>query len=289
MTITGAGYEPEGQILDEGQPVSLPAGGDLRKLLITGGLCSNARVLPPDTGSTRWTILGDPTEAALKVAVQKAGIDLEQELRITPRVRELPFDSSRKRMSTVHQAPKVRLVYTKGAPREVLGLCTRIWMDGRECALDDALRTQVITANDEYARNGLRVLAVASRSLPGDFTTFIPEMVERDLTFLGLVAMMDPPREEVAEAVERCHKAGIRIIMITGDYGLTAESIAMRIGLVRGPLTRIITGSELDTMGEEALKEALKQEVIFARVAPEQKLRSRHRTPGGGPDRRRHR
>lgn len=273
ITLTGAGYEPEGKILDEGQPVSLPAGGDLRNLLVTGGLCCNARVLPPDTGSSRWTILGDPTEAALKVAVQKAGIDLEQELSITPRMRELPFDSSRKRMSTVQQGPMSHLVYTKGAPREILGLSTRIWMEGREYPLDDDLRNQVITVNDDYARNGLRVLAVARRTLPADFTNFIPEMVERDLTFLGLVAMMDPPREEVAEAVERCHKAGIRIIMITGDYGLTAESIALRLGLVRGPLTRIITGPELDLISEEALKEALKQEVIFARVAPEHKLR----------------
>jgi Ca2+-transporting ATPase len=273
MTVTGVGYEPGGQILEDANPVPIPADGDLRMLLIAGGLCSNARVLPPDSESSRWTVLGDPTEAALKVAACKAGIDLEQEIQKTPRLRELPFDSHRKRMSTVHQTTVSRLAYTKGAPREVLGLCTRIWLDGREHFLDEDLRMQIMMANDEYARNGLRVLAVARRAVPDDFTSFRTELIEQDLTFLGLVAMMDPPRQEVAEAVERCHRAGIRIIMITGDYGLTAESIARRIGLIREPLPRIITGTELDTMDSGALKAAMQQEIIFARVAPEHKLK----------------
>ncbi len=127
--------------------------------------------------------------------------------------------------------------------------------------------------NDQFAREGLRVLAVAQRKLPETIVEYTPDTVEEDLVFLGLIAMMDPPRPEVAEAVEKCHTAGIRIIMITGDYGLTAESIARRVGIVRGVNPRIISGFELNNLEDDQLKEALKDEVIFARVAPENKLR----------------
>ena len=271
--VTGVGYEPEGRVLVDGQAMTPPIEEDLRRFLIAGGLCCNARLLPPNMESPRWTVLGDPTEGALKVAAIKAGISLEAETSLAPRIRELPFDSSRKRMSTIHQTQTSRVAYIKGAPKEILGLCTHIWLDGRECLLDEHQRMQVMAANDDYARNGLRVLAVARRSLPGDLTDFRNEAVERDLTFLGLVAMMDPPRQEVAEAVEKCHRAGIRIIMITGDYGLTAESIARRIGIIREPLPRIIGGAELDAMDDGLLKEVIQQEVIFARAAPEHKLR----------------
>jgi magnesium-transporting ATPase (P-type) len=132
-----------------------------------------------------------------------------------------------------------------------------------------------MAANDDFARDGLRVLAVAMRQLPNQFDGYAPETVERDLTFLGLIAMMDPPRVEVIEAVEKCHRAGIRIIMITGDYGLTAESIARRVGIIRdrNVRPRIITGADLDQMDNQTLTEALLHEIIFARVAPEHKLR----------------
>jgi Ca2+-transporting ATPase len=285
LTVTGVGYAPEGQILDHGQPVPLPVDGDLRQLLTAAGLCNNARLLPPNGESSRWTILGDPTEAALRVLAPKAGVDLESEAQRAARLRELPFESRRKRMSTIHQITNPqsaicnRLAYVKGAPKEVLALCTSIRLDGQERRLDDALRAQIVSANDDYARHGLRVLAVAERGLAGSATQragpsqYTAETVERDLTFLGLIAMMDPPRPEVAEAVEKCHHAGIRIIMITGDYGLTAESIARRIGIVKGAQPRILTGVELDTLDDAVLREALQREVIFARVAPEHKLR----------------
>jgi potassium/sodium efflux P-type ATPase len=279
LTVTGVGYAPEGQILDNRRPVPTPVGGDLRQLLLAAGLCNNARLLPPNSESARWIVLGDPTEAALRVAALKGGLDLEAETRQAPRLRELPFESRRKRMSTVHQIPNPksqipsRVAYVKGAPKEVLALCTRIRLDSQERPLDDGLRAQIVSANDEYARNGLRVLAVAMRPLPDSLSEYMPEVVERDLTFLGLMAMMDPPRPEVVEAVDKCHRAGVRIVMITGDYELTAESIARRIGIIRGSQSRIVTGVELDTMTDEALKEALQGEVIFARVAPEHKLR----------------
>jgi magnesium-transporting ATPase (P-type) len=273
LAVTGVGYAPEGQVLDGGQVIPLPLEGDLRQLLVAAGLCNNARLLPPNGDSAKWTVLGDPTEAALRVTATKLGIDLEAEAGQLPRVRELPFESRRKRMSTIHQEGTSRLALVKGAPKEVLALCTRIQWDDQERPLDEALLSQITVVNDDYAQGGLRVLAVAMRSLPNDITVYTSEAVERDLTFLGLMAMMDPPRPEVVEAVQKCHHAGIRIVMITGDYGLTAESIARRIGIIKGAKPRILTGVELDAMDDEALRAALQEEVIFARVAPEHKLR----------------
>jgi len=285
LTVTGVGYTPEGEILEAGQPLLTPVDDDLRQLLVAAGLCNNARLLPPNSESPRWTVLGDPTEAALRVLAAKGGVDLEAEARRALRLRELPFESRRKRMSTIHQIQHPasntlnRVAYVKGAPKEMLDLCTRIRLDGQERPLDEELRAQIVAANDDYARNGLRVLAIAARALPrssalrGGLSEYTAEVVEQDLTFLGLVAMMDPPRPEVAAAVEECHHAGIRIIMITGDYGLTAESIARRIGIIRSAQPHIVTGADLDGMDDAALKAALQEEVIFARVAPENKLR----------------
>jgi P-type Ca2+ transporter type 2C len=277
LTVTGVGYAPEGQLLEQGRPVAPPVDADVYQLLVAAGLCNNARVLPPNTLATQWTILGDPTEAALRVVARKAGIDLETAAAQMPRLQELPFDARRKRMSTIHQprstphAPPI--AYVKGAPKEVLALCTHILLHGQPCPLDAAHHAQIIAANDTAARRGLRVLAVAQRALPAEVTTSTPQTVEVDLTFLGLVAMLDPPRPEVAAAVDKCHQAGIRIIMITGDYGLTAESIARRIGIIRGPQPRLLTGPDLAALDDEALKGALQDEVICARMTPEQKLR----------------
>ncbi len=292
LSVTGVGYDPQGEILDNGQATSSLLDIDLRQLLLGAALCNNARLLPPNGESKHWSILGDPTEAALLVAAVKGGLDLQAETTHNPRLREVPFESRRKRMSTIHllaaedgwmrpgqisysvpASAGERVAFVKGAPREVLALCKYIQRDGEPHPMDDDIVAQINAANDEYARAGLRVLAVAMRALPAEFTKFDAETLEQDLTFLGLAAMMDPPRPEVAEAVTKCHHAGIRIIMITGDYGLTAESIARRIGIIKGGRPRIITGAELDGMDDQALKEALRGEVIFARAAPENKLR----------------
>jgi potassium/sodium efflux P-type ATPase len=283
LSVTGTGYDPEGRIREGDLTVKLSEETDLRRLLAVAGLCNNSRLLPPGEESPRWTVLGDPTEGALRVLAQKAGLDLGLEEQRFPRLRELPFESRRKRMSTIHHVAgqRKRLVYVKGAPGEVLGLCARIFMNGSEESLGDAIREQIMEANDAYARNGLRVLAVAQRFVSEDsaepawrsLSGYTPEAVERDLTFLGLIAMMDPPRPKVAEAVEKCHRAGIRIIMITGDYGLTAESIARRIGIIRGESPKVVSGVDLDSMADEMLEQILQDEVIFARAAPEHKLR----------------
>ena len=278
MEITGVGYDASnGKILRDDRPVSRDD-KDLSELLTTAGLCCNARLLPPDEGSSRFTVLGDPTEAALLVAAQKDGLDLKQLNTDIPRLRELPFDSGRKRMTTIHQTAGGRVAFVKGAPKEVLELCTRRRHNGADVPMTEDDFRNIMAVNDGYARNGLRVLAVAARSLAGDavlpasLSEYTPELVEKDLTFLGLTAMVDPPRPDVAKAVKECRSAGIRIIMVTGDYGLTAESIARRIGIVKGDHPRIVTGVDLQKMKPEELKEALRGEVIFARVAPEQKL-----------------
>jgi Ca2+-transporting ATPase len=275
VTVTGAGYAPSGGFLVEGHalPPEDPLRVDLRPLLLCGALCNNARLLPPEVGSGLWAILGDPTEAALKVAAVKGGIDLDSEALRSPRIREIPFDSRRKRMATIHSSGATWMVRVKGAPQEVFKRCSRIRWSGGERPFSEVDIALVNASNDELARAGLRVLAVAERRLPISPAGEEAGEIEQDLTLLGLVAMMDPPRPEVAEAVTRCHRAGIRIVMVTGDYALTAESIARKIGILRTSNPRMLNGVELDTIGEVALKDALRGEVLLARVTPEQKLR----------------
>ncbi|WZL78254.1 cation-transporting P-type ATPase [Eubacteriales bacterium mix99] len=282
--VTGLGYAPVGDIMAGDRKVTAADNKGLKLLLKGASLCSNARVVPPDGGSDKYTVLGDPTEACLGVAAKKAGLNPEDMFTSTPRLRELPFDSRRKRMTTINQLKQPvdgtwRIAYVKGSPKEVLELCSGVFTDGGRHEITDEQRKRIMAANDGYARRGLRVLAVAYRllkkndNLPSALSAYTSEMVEQDLTFVGLTVMMDPPRPEVAKAVDLCHKADIRIIMITGDYGLTAESIAKHIGIVNGDHPRIISGIELQNMQDDELKKALQDEVIFARVAPEQKFR----------------
>lgn len=282
--VTGLGYAPIGDLRKDQQPIALKDHPDLKTLLVVGGLCSNARILPPSAENARYTVLGDPTEACLGVVAEKAGIDLDEQRSLLPRLREIPFDSRRKRMSTIHTAPKnpydaKRLAYIKGAPKEVMELCSHILVDGKITEMTPEHQERIMQANDGYARNGLRVLAMAQRyltadlNLPAQLSNYTFELIEHHMIFIGLTVMSDPPRPEVADAVTICHQASIRIIMITGDYGLTAESIAKRIGIVKGEHPRIVTGAELADMSDDDLKLALQDEIIFARVAPEQKYR----------------
>ncbi|TDW26445.1 potassium/sodium efflux P-type ATPase [Breznakia blatticola] len=282
--VTGLGYSSEGSVELDGKAVTYKDDKDLDLLLRGMALCSNARIVPPNEDNDRYTVLGDPTEACLGVVAQKAKIDLTQLAQEAPRVRELPFDSRRKRMTTIHQMHQEvdgskRIAFIKGAPKEVMELSTHIIVDGQKVEMSEVYRTKIMEANDTYARNGLRVLALSYRpitkdsNVPVQMSAYTPEIIEQDMVFVGLVVMLDPPRPEVAAAVELCHKASIRIVMVTGDYGLTAESIAKRIGIVKGENPRVVSGMELESMEDDELKQALKDEIIFARVAPEQKYR----------------
>ncbi|NMC47728.1 MAG: cation-transporting P-type ATPase [Chloroflexi bacterium] len=283
VEVSGIGYNPLGEFycLDHRDtPVEVSS---LRGILRAILLCNNARLISPQANETNWHILGDPTEAALKVVAAKAGISEDDELIQYPRILENPFDSRRKRMSTIHldksgnqrsaysQSPRVAFV--KGAPKELLDLCTRVDYSGRVIPLTLEIRKAAMEENDAMARDGLRVLAVAIRYLPKELEGQLADEVEQDLIFLGLVAMMDPPREEISMAVQKCNQAGIRVIMITGDYGLTAESIARRVGIIHSANPRIITGFDLDRLSDQELEAAFSKEVIFARVSPEHKLR----------------
>jgi magnesium-transporting ATPase (P-type) len=241
--------------------------------LLAALLCNNARLNPPSPERPQWTSLGDQTEAALRVLALKGRLN-EQQVSLTyPRIHELPFDARRKRMSTIHRNERGEVAYVKGAPKEILQLCSHILVGGTLCPLDDATRAEIMRVNDEYARSALRVLALAYRHLPPRAGPYRPQNVEKDLVFLGLAGMMDPPRPEVAAAVRTCREAGIRIVMITGDYGLTAESLARRVGLLTSPNPRILTGAELDELSDQELQAILPEEVIFARMAPKHKLR----------------
>ena len=275
LDVSGGGYAPKGDVTESGDELDDPQRAALGILVRAASLCNNARLIPPAEPEAAWTILGDPTEAALLVAARKAGFDYECELSKTRRVFELPFDSVRKRMTTIHMDHRFgRIGYVKGAPKEVLALCTQIEMLDGSVELEDAMCVEIMRQNDQFARDGLRVLAMAYRPIAEQETEFSPELTERDLVFVGLMAMMDPPRDEVAAAVKECTTAGIEIIMITGDYGLTAESIARRIGIIQGESARIVTGSDLNDMSDEGLTSALaERNILFARVSPEHKMR----------------
>eukprot|EP01114_Cavostelium_apophysatum_P003728 TRINITY_DN1385_c0_g2_i1.p1 TRINITY_DN1385_c0_g2~~TRINITY_DN1385_c0_g2_i1.p1 ORF type:complete len:916 (-),score=259.88 TRINITY_DN1385_c0_g2_i1:52-2799(-) len=284
--VSGTGYSPHGEIeLDS--PETSYTSSDLKELLIAGGLCNNASLIEPVTllGQTattereaRWTILGDPTEAALVVAAMKGRIDVRAENLMAPRMKEFPFDSRRKRMSTVHShqghngSDPSLLVLSKGAPKEMLDLCTFYRTHGQDTMMTEEIKRTAMKMNDRFAEQGLRVLAIASRDVPKG-TALSAGSIEQRLTFLGLMAMQDPARPEVPLAVAKCYRSGIRVVMITGDYGLTAKSIALQIGIVKSPQCRIVTGVDMDQMDDDTLKNMLSEEVIFARVSPEHKYR----------------
>ncbi len=270
LEVSGVGYAPVGEIAGTRSHLATP---EVEVLLTAALLCNNARLIPPTPEHPGWSCLGDQTEAALRAVALKGGLDEGTVARRWPRIHELPFDARRKRMSTIHRHPGGETAFIKGAPKEVLQLCTTWLFDGMPQPLTDAIRDEILAANDAYARRAMRVLALARRELPPRAGAYSPEGVERSLTFLGLAAMMDPPRPEVAAAVQTCHEAGIRLVMITGDYGLTAESIARRVGLLKSATPRILTGAEVETLSDDELAEIMSGEVIGARMAPEHKLR----------------
>ncbi|NLM02120.1 MAG: cation-transporting P-type ATPase [Methanothermobacter wolfeii] len=271
VEVTGSGYTPEGEFLHRGKPVSHRDIREIKLLFRAASFCNDSELVHDHEG---WRVTGDPTEGALLVAAEKIGFDREAELKRMPRITELPFDSTRKSMSSIHEAGDGRVAYVKGAPRKIIRLSKWISVDGKVRALDDAERERINRIHDEVASRGLRVLAFAYRELPEDLESYTPEEVERDLVLVGMAAMYDPPRDGVGEAVIQCKMAGIRIIMITGDYGLTAEAIARELGIVEGECT-IIRGSDLEELSDRELKEILATDrnLIFARAVPEHKMR----------------
>lgn len=256
LEVDGVGYAPAGAVrVTHGNPDP----SALAEVARAGALCNDASLEEREDG---WHVIGDPTEGALLTLARKVGLDPVREIHRFPRRAEVPFDSARKRMTTVHATPAGLTAYVKGAPGSLIS----------RSLLDEAGRAAALAAAEAMARASLRVLAIARRA--GCSMGDVPSgEVEQHLEFLGLVGMQDPPRPEVADAIGSCHRAGIKVIMVTGDHGITAEAIARRIGLIEGS-ARILEGAAIDNLGEPELVAALLQpNVLVARVTPEQKLR----------------
>lgn len=268
MTVTHVALEADFQKGIAAQVASLAVFPvESRELLSIAALCNNASFDPDRDGA----FIGDPTEGALLLFAKQYGVEADALEESMPRVFEQPFDSIRKRMTTVHQFGNEIVTYTKGAVEEMLPLCTRILTSHGVREMTEADRKQILGLCRNMSEAALRVLGFAKRTLD-----YVPEdeneNVEEDLTFIGMTGMIDPPRKEVIKAVETCHEAGIRVIMITGDHKVTALEIARQLHIFREGNTAI-TGPELDHMTDEQLKEAVKTAAVFARVSPSDKLR----------------
>jgi P-type Ca2+ transporter type 2C len=262
VEVSGAGYEPDGVFRRDGSSVELSAA--LVETLRAAALASDAQLARSETDD-EWQVRGDPTEAALIVAAAKADLHRPDLLAERPRVDEIPFTSEAKRMTTVHETPNGSVAYAKGAPEVVVQACTRQLTASGETALDGQGREALLETARQMASEALRVLAVARRS------GATLENAERELTFLGLVGMIDPPRPEAKAAVRTCEEAGIRPVMITGDHPLTAEAIAREVGLLADG--RAVTGSELESMDGDELAREAETIQVYSRVSPEHKLR----------------
>lgn len=291
IEVSGSGYNPEGEFLVDGKPVDPTQYQAALTALWIATLNNDAalEIAGATNGRSTYRIIGDPTEGALIVAAAKAGARKEDLDQAYPRVQEVPFDATRKRMVTIHaltnprpedispfdgrEKPEGYVIAVKGAPDIVLDLCSRYQrMDDVSVPLDDAMRMRILAANDQMTQDALRVLAVAYRVTPNFPNVEDVEALEKDLIFAGLIGMIDPPRSEVVSALEKARQAGIRTMMITGDYPNTARAIAEAIGLLH-PGHRVVTGNELDQMDDVTLRQEIPYVDVFARVSPEHKLR----------------
>ena len=271
--LSGTGYEPVGELSHGDGAEDGPAA--VMEMLRAAALCCDAHLVPPQNDQRRWTAIGDSTEAAILAAAAKLNLSQEK-LAAWPRLAELPFDSTRKRMTTIQRIDGAAVACVKGAPGEIFSRCVAIRLHGFTAPFDDEWRRRAEAAQEATASRGLRVLAVATRSVDPNLQAgdgWRVEDVERELTLLGLIAMEDPPRPEVPSAIAACRRAGVRVVMVTGDHGLTAAAIGREIGLSDGG-ARVVIGAELDSLDDERLEALLDtKDVIFARVTPEHKLR----------------
>jgi Ca2+-transporting ATPase len=272
VKVSGIGYEPEGEFLVEDQKID-PKTGKLGTLLTAAALCNDAK-LEKDIATERWIIKGDPTEGALIVTAAKAGLWKEELEKQSPRVAELPFSSETKRMTTMHIAQGKRIAYMKGAPEIVLSKCTKVLTNGKVSKLTESDRGRILEVIEAMARQALRNLGFAYRELPETVNT-CDEKIEKDFTFIGIMGMIDPPREEVKDAIFTCRKAGINVVMVTGDHKLTAVAVAKELNLLGEDEEqgRVLTGEELEKLSDEQLTDQVQNVVIYARVSPEHKMR----------------
>ncbi|MEB3209993.1 MAG: cation-translocating P-type ATPase [Leptolyngbyaceae bacterium] len=281
--VTGEGYSPEGSFWIDDRPAIATLYPTLMNLLLTCALCNDATL---NREGSLWTLLGDPTEGALLTLAAKGGIEKSAIAQSYPRIAEIPFSSERKRMSVLctaplphspitqlpHHPPTPYLLLTKGSPELVLEQCTHIQWGDAVKALSADQRDRILQNNDEMAQRGLRVLGLAMRGLSHPPDDDQLEAAEQELTWLGLVGMLDAPRPEVKAAVAECRQAGVRPVMITGDHPLTAQAIAQELG-ISTPQDTFLTGKQLEGMTASDLDQQVAHVSVYARVAPEHKLR----------------
>lgn len=277
IDVSGAGFSPKGQFKSQDKIIDPSKESRLNFLLKVGALCNNSKLRSHSIeGKTRWEISGDPTEGALVVAAAKAGINkelLEEEYTL---IDEIPFDPKQRYMATFHKFSNQKiLICTKGAPEKILAMCTDIEQNGLLKPLTRLNMIDVMEQNKQMASSALRVLAIAYKII--DFSKLEETKTSiydgySEMVFIGLVGMIDPPRPEATEAVQLCRRAGIRVIMATGDYKLTATAVAKQIGITKTEETAL-TGTELDQISDEELDNVVQFVSVYARVAPEQKYR----------------
>ncbi|MGA9845432.1 MAG: cation-translocating P-type ATPase, partial [Nitrososphaeraceae archaeon] len=269
VQITGAGYSLEGGVVD-----SHIDKNDLMLLAKTGVLCNDANIEPKED---KIDVIGDPTEIALLIFAHKVGVIKDKINLEFPRVQEIPFSPERKMMTTIHRNSdnndKLE-AYIKGACEVILGRCSEIVVDNKSLSLSDDMRNIILAANDDMATRGLRVLALAYKDLKDNDLS--KEDVEKNLLFLGLVGMMDPPRKEVIDSIAQCKSAGIGVVMITGDHKLTAVAVAREIGIIDDTTNHnmaVVSDQELETIDVASLSKRVDYIKIYARVSPEHKLK----------------
>jgi len=284
--ISGEGYNPQGKFLVDSQSFEPLRDPGVSLLLYGSMLCNDAKLEESreERGQKTWRMVGDPTEGAMVVAAAKGGLWRDEIEKIFPRVMEIPFDSDRKRMTTIHTAQWESdwaknvhintsvIAYVKGAPDIVLDLCNKVLEDGKTIELDENKRKEIIATNHDMASQALRVLGVACRPMEDVPDSCDIDSVEKELVFVGLMGMIDPPRTEVKEAAKIARGAGLKSVMVTGDYKDTAEAVAREIGLLT-PHGKVFTGAELDTMSDEELAKVIEDVNVFCRVSPQHKTK----------------
>ena len=266
IDVTGAGYEPKGEFRLNDTAINISQDMPAQLLMRIGTLCNDTHLFSVDG---LWNVRGDPTEGALVVLSAKAGLSQEETNTKFRRIDEIPFSSERKRMTTIHDTPEGKVAYSKGAPEVILDSCSHILRDSQESPLTEKDRTEVFNTATQMANNALRVLGMAYRRLPDALAD--KDNTERDMVFVGLAGMIDPPREEAKDAIRVCEKAGIKSVMITGDHKLTAMAIAKELGLLKKGVA--LTGAELDKLTDDEFEKRVEDIEVYARVSPAHKLR----------------
>ena len=297
VNINGVGYSPEGelQIIGVKEYIEVPSQHKnhasltfisqtfkktnpdiyqiIKKITQVGLLCNNAKIIRNE--QNQYECLGDPTEGALLTLGEKAGFSLDQMNKEFPKIKEFPFSSDRKMMSTVHKKDSDFIIFVKGAPDQVLKKCSKyLNQKGETKKITPKIKEIILNQNNEMASRALRVLALSYKEEP-ELKNLDQKEIEDKLIFVGLIGIIDPPREEVKKAVELTQKAGIKTYIITGDYGLTASAIAYELGIIKSKNPKIITGDVLNKLTESDLLKQFKKypDLIFARVNPEHKLK----------------